>query len=416
MRSRPSSSIDAVRRILEPGDHHQRRGLAGAARAEEGDELAARNVDGDIVDGIALAVVRFDDVAQAKVARHPCFCLVTINASTTTQPRPSGSALIGLRSISAMAVGIVPGEIRQRVKARRQRLDVRGGLAAHRAEEFCALRLGDHGFGVALAQRQHPQGEVAHDLDGDAAEAERDRQAEIRIARDAGEHLDAVADELLHQVCGVGRARIELGHALGQCREGAGQVLVGLEADGDEAEFGLVRNFIGDALEHDRIAELARRLGGVGERRDAVLARHRNAVGGKQALGVVLVDRAPAGLGSERFRETGLRFRRAFADGLQRLGVFAHAVERAEALARAADDDEAFLAHGVDLLAVHDAEPAAHQVVGLFARARGRRRASSRSRARVRDGRAAARWRYRCSRRRNRCWGSRRPPTSRAAD
>ena len=60
---------------LEPGDHQQRRGLAGAARAEEGDEFAARNVDRDIVDGIGLAVVRFDDVAQAKIGHASSLAL-----------------------------------------------------------------------------------------------------------------------------------------------------------------------------------------------------------------------------------------------------------------------------------------------------------------------------------------------------
>src|SRR5262249_16273386 len=93
-----------LRRILEAGDHHQGRGLAGAARAEEGDEFAARDIDADVVDGVGLAVVGLGAPAQTKVA-HGTYCPVggrsTTSASTTTQPRPSGSALIGLRSISS---------------------------------------------------------------------------------------------------------------------------------------------------------------------------------------------------------------------------------------------------------------------------------------------------------------------------
>ena len=96
---------DPACRILESGNHQQRRRLAGAARPQECDEFSALDIDRDIVDGIALAVVRFDDVTQAKIGRRshsPASGLSTINASTTTQPRPSGSAFIGLRSTSAM--------------------------------------------------------------------------------------------------------------------------------------------------------------------------------------------------------------------------------------------------------------------------------------------------------------------------
>src|SRR4029077_681362 len=87
-------------RVFEAGDHQQGRGLAGAARTEKRHELALCDVDRDVVDGVALAVIGLHDVAQAEIAhprRRP-----TIRASTTTQPRPCGSALIGLRSLSSM--------------------------------------------------------------------------------------------------------------------------------------------------------------------------------------------------------------------------------------------------------------------------------------------------------------------------
>ncbi len=81
--------------------------------------------------------------------------------------------------------------------------------AANRAEQSRAARLGDHRFGIAVAQRQHAQGKIAHHLDGDAAHPESEGEAEIGIARHAGEHLDAVGDEFLHQESGIGRTRIE---------------------------------------------------------------------------------------------------------------------------------------------------------------------------------------------------------------
>src|SRR5262249_13290004 len=58
----------AAGRVLEPGDHHPRGGLARAAGAEKGDELAAFDRDVDAVDGIGLAVVRLHNVAEAEIA------------------------------------------------------------------------------------------------------------------------------------------------------------------------------------------------------------------------------------------------------------------------------------------------------------------------------------------------------------
>ena len=86
-----------------------------------------------------------------------------------------------------------------------------------------AARLGDHRLGIAVAQRQHAQRKIAHHLDGDAAHAEGEGEAEIGIARHAGEHLDAVGDEFLHQESGIGRPRIEFFQALVQLRISARQ-------------------------------------------------------------------------------------------------------------------------------------------------------------------------------------------------
>src|SRR5262249_4430606 len=91
------------------GDHEKRGRLARAAWPEKGDELAALDVDRNVVDGIAFTVVGFDELAQTKVGHGQprAAPFATISASTMTQPRPPrpsplcGSALIGLRSTSA---------------------------------------------------------------------------------------------------------------------------------------------------------------------------------------------------------------------------------------------------------------------------------------------------------------------------
>ena len=73
-------------------------------------------------------------------------------------------------------------------------------------------------------------------------------ESEIRIARDAGEYLDPAGDEFLHQESGVGRSRLEPVEPLAArpCK-GAREVVVAREADGDQAELGLVRNVVRDA-------------------------------------------------------------------------------------------------------------------------------------------------------------------------
>ena len=134
---------------------------------------------------------------------------------------------------------------------------------------------------------------IAHHLDGDAAHAEGERQAEIGIARHAGKHLDAVGDEFLHQESGIGRPRIEFFQALVQLRISARQFRVVFEIDGDEAKLGLVRDGIGHDFEHHGITERACGCERVRFGRNALLLSHRDAVGREQPLGIEFVDRAP---------------------------------------------------------------------------------------------------------------------------
>ena len=134
----------------------------------------------------------------------------------------------------------------------------------------------------------------SRDFDGGAAQAESKRQAEIGIARDAGEEFDAVGDELLHQECAVRWRRIEPVEALAQLREGVRKLRVVLEADGDEAELGLVGDVVRHRLEHDGVAELARGACCLGDRRDARFARDRHAKARQQSLRIVFVDGSPS--------------------------------------------------------------------------------------------------------------------------
>ncbi len=81
-------------------------------------------------------------------------------------------------------------------------------------QQHRAACLGDHRFGITFTQRQHAQREIAHHLDGDAAHAEGERKAEIRIARYAGKNLDAAPHEFLHQKRSIRRTWIERVEAL----------------------------------------------------------------------------------------------------------------------------------------------------------------------------------------------------------
>src|SRR6185312_10456541 len=51
-------------RCLEPGQHHERGGLARAGRPQESQELAAPDRAAEVVDGLVLAVVALADIAE----------------------------------------------------------------------------------------------------------------------------------------------------------------------------------------------------------------------------------------------------------------------------------------------------------------------------------------------------------------
>src|SRR5262249_47040134 len=92
---------DATGRLLEAGDHHERRRLPGAARAEEREELALRDVEADAVDGVDAAVVGLHETLELEICQRQALARGTMSASTTTHPAPVGFTTIGFTSSSA---------------------------------------------------------------------------------------------------------------------------------------------------------------------------------------------------------------------------------------------------------------------------------------------------------------------------
>ena len=65
-------------------------------------------------------------------------------------------------------------------------------------------------------------------------------------------------------------------------------------SQGDEAKVGLVRDLVGEALEHHGVAERIRGRRGLGQRCSARFPRNGQAMRGEEALGIELVERPPA--------------------------------------------------------------------------------------------------------------------------
>src|SRR6185312_1872732 len=93
----------ARRRVLKPGDGVERRRLAGARWPEEGEELALRNIDGDVMDG-AHRAERLADVADRQKRLGHFENLRRISAAATIRNRVrktsrlDTAAMTGLRS------------------------------------------------------------------------------------------------------------------------------------------------------------------------------------------------------------------------------------------------------------------------------------------------------------------------------
>src|SRR4030095_13529198 len=91
----------AAGRGFEARDQHQRRCLARAARAEQREELALRDVEADPVDGVDAAVVGLHETVELQIGQCQAPARGTMSASTTTQPAPVSLTTIGFTSSSA---------------------------------------------------------------------------------------------------------------------------------------------------------------------------------------------------------------------------------------------------------------------------------------------------------------------------
>src|SRR3989454_2286711 len=92
---------DAAAGLLEARDHHQRRRLPRAARAEQGEELALVDLEADPVDGVDAAVVGLHETVELQICQCQAPGRGTMSASTTTQPAPISRTTIGFTSSSA---------------------------------------------------------------------------------------------------------------------------------------------------------------------------------------------------------------------------------------------------------------------------------------------------------------------------
>src|SRR5207344_3399808 len=123
--------------------------------------------------------------------------------------------------------------------------------------------------------------------------------------------------------------------------------------NGNEAELRLVGYVVGQALEDDGIADLSCGRHGLGEGRDTMLARDRQAIFSEELLRVELVEYPPAAVCRKKVaqRRAALDRRRKRRRRLHH--VTSHAVDRAQSLPSPADLNEAALAQGLDLVLVH---------------------------------------------------------------
>ena len=163
-----------------------------------------------------------------------------------------------------------------------------GGSPRNASSSSAGPQSADHASRFGRAERRGGEHDVADRLGEDAAEAEHDAEAELRVAHQAGEQLAAAAhelrDEQLDRAVLGSRQREELR------RRGTDGGPVG-EPDPHQTALRLVGDGVAAQLQDDREADL---LGGPsggarigGER----LARHRHAVARDERLRGVLGER-----------------------------------------------------------------------------------------------------------------------------
>ena len=117
--SRPSTRIAPGRRPEQPGDQVEQRGLAGAVRPDDGEELARRDVERDVVDDRAATDPPGQGV-QAERAPGPgvlppgpvrCARDAVVISRTWSRPAVAGSGgaiVVGSTALTSCGVHVVP--------------------------------------------------------------------------------------------------------------------------------------------------------------------------------------------------------------------------------------------------------------------------------------------------------------------
>ena len=146
-------------------------------------------------------------------------------------------------------------------------IDIAGGPAAKAGEQRRALQP-EHGRAhLGLGRRQQQQRAVGQELDQDAARADHQAQADLRVADDAQDQLGhAVRDHRLDQ-----DRLAQAGHARGGGLDRGGVAQV----QRHRAQLALVGEGRAGSLDHDRIAQGIGGAYGLGRGRDQSAARMR---------------------------------------------------------------------------------------------------------------------------------------------
>ena len=205
--------------------------------------------------------------------------------SAVTRRSPSASPSRAKASTASTSAGMSP-----RGRPRKPRSRAR------------AAQLVDHRLGLRAVQRQQAQRGVAEQFRRDAAHAEQDRGAEMRVALQAEDHLDAAGDQFLHQqavrrTAGGGGDAGEHRGTFGFHARSAGTPTQ------DAADIALVRDVARQRLEHDALPEVARGPRRLGRRGAGDLAHRRDAEAREERLAFSFVHRPGAKRGQRRQRD-----------------------------------------------------------------------------------------------------------------
>ena len=174
----------------------------------------------------------------------------TSTSASTATGRPSTTSS-GLRSADARSSrSVAARDNPSNTSATRRPVDRR--LAAELAQQGLERQVVDHLLGVDRLDRHQPEAHVGHRLGQDAADAEHDRHAELRVVVEPRDQLAGGPQHRRHQqvdITVVGRRRRQerpgsVAHLLGRPQAEPNQPPLGLVGDAHAAQ-----------LDDDRVAE-----------------------------------------------------------------------------------------------------------------------------------------------------------------